>query len=333
MLPERMQVMEIVRPGGPEVLAAADRPLPAVGPTDVLIQVAAAGLNRPDVLQRRGHYPPPAGAPEWPGLEVSGTVAGLGSQVDRFRIGDPVCALLQGGGYAQFAAVDARQVLHIPRGLSMIEAAALPEVSFTVWSNVFERGRLGAHDTLLVHGGSSGIGSFAIQLAGARGHTVFATAGSDEKCRFCERLGAAHAINYKREDFVERIADLTQERGVDVVLDMVGGSYLSRNLLALAEEGRLVVIAAQRGVVGELDLVRMMQRRIVITGSLLRPRSVDFKDRVRQQLEANVWPRLSSGAIRPIVDRVFALSEAAAAHEYMESGTHKGKIVLEVSPP
>lgn len=333
MLPERMKVIEIAQPGGPEVLTAASRPVPAVGPKDVLIQVAAAGVNRPDVLQRRGHYPSPPGAPEWPGLEVAGTIVAVGSEVNRFRIGDAVCALLQGGGYAQFVAVDARQVLPVPNGLSMIEAAALPEVVFTVWSNVFERGRLGTNDTLLVHGGSSGIGTFAIQIATARGHTVFTTAGSPEKCEYCKRLGAAHAIDYKREDFVERIAELTLGRGVDVVLDMVGGSYLPRNLRVLAEEGRLVVIAAQRGVVGELDLLRIMQRRLVVTGSLLRPRSVEFKDQVRQQVEANVWPLLSSGAIKPVIDRVFPLDEAAAAHAYMESGAHKGKIVLTTAEP
>lgn len=333
MLPERMKVIEIAQPGGPEVLTAASRPVPAVGPKDVLIQVAAAGVNRPDVLQRRGHYPSPPGAPEWPGLEVAGTIVAVGSEVNRFRIGDAVCALLQGGGYAQFVAVDARQVLPVPNGLSMIEAAALPEVVFTVWSNVFERGRLGTNDTLLVHGGSSGIGTFAIQIATARGHTVFTTAGSPEKCEYCKRLGAAHAIDYKREDFVERIAELTLGRGVDVVLDMVGGSYLPRNLRVLAEEGRLVVIAAQRGVVGELDLLRIMQRRLVVTGSLLRPRSAEFKDQVRQQVEANVWPLLSSGAIKPVIDRVFPLDEAAAAHAYMESGAHKGKIVLTTAEP
>lgn len=333
MLPERMKVIEIAQPGGPEVLTAASRPVPAVGPKDVLIQVAAAGVNRPDVLQRRGHYPSPPGAPEWPGLEVAGTIVAVGSEVNRFRIGDAVCALLQGGGYAQFVAVDARQVLPVPNGLSMIEAAALPEVVFTVWSNVFERGRLGTNDTLLVHGGSSGIGTFAIQIATARGHTVFTTAGSPEKCEYCKRLGAAHAIDYKREDFVERIAELTLGRGVDVVLDMVGGSYLPRNLRVLAEEGRLVVIAAQRGVVGELDLLRIMQRRLVVTGSLLRPRSAEFKDQVRQQVEANVWPLLSSGAIKPVIDRVFPLDEAAAAHAYMESGAHKGKIVLTTAAP
>lgn len=333
MLPERMKVIEIAQPGGPEVLTAASRPVPAVGPKDVLIQVAAAGVNRPDVLQRRGHYPSPPGAPEWPGLEVAGTIVEVGSEVNRFRIGDAVCALLQGGGYAQFVAVDARQVLPVPNGLSMIEAAALPEVVFTVWSNVFERGRLGTNDTLLVHGGSSGIGTFAIQIATARGHTVFTTAGSPEKCEYCKRLGAAHAIDYKREDFVERIAELTLGRGVDVVLDMVGGSYLPRNLRVLAEEGRLVVIAAQRGVVGELDLLRIMQRRLVVTGSLLRPRSAEFKDQVRQQVEANVWPLLSSGAIKPVIDRVFPLDEAAAAHAYMESGAHKGKIVLTTAEP
>ncbi len=326
-----MKVIDIAQPGGPEVLTLAHRPTPAAGASEVLIRVAAAGLNRPDILQRRGHYPPPTGAPTHPGLEVAGTIEAIGSDVTRFRVGDAVCALLQGGGYAEYAAVDARQVLAVPPGLSMVEAAALPETCFTVWSNVFERGALTGADTLLVHGGASGIGSTAIQIATALGHAVFATAGSEEKCRFCERLGAARAIDYKREDFVERIAAFTEGRGVDVVLDMVGGRYLPRNVQALAIEGRLVVIAAQGGRAGEIDLLQLMQKRLVVTGSLLRPRDAEFKGRIRDALEQNVWPLIESGQFKPIIDRVFPLTEAAAAHAYMESGTHMGKIVLEVA--
>ncbi len=326
-----MKVIDIAQPGGPEVLTLAHRPTPAAGASEVLIRVAAAGLNRPDILQRRGHYPPPPGAPTHPGLEVAGTIEAIGSDVTRFRVGDAVCALLQGGGYAEYAAVDARQVLAVPPGLSMVEAAALPETCFTVWSNVFERGALTGADALLVHGGASGIGSTAIQIATALGHTVFATAGSEEKCRFCERLGAARAIDYKREDFVERIAAFTEGRGVDVVLDMVGGRYLPRNVQALATEGRLVVIAAQGGRAGEIDLLQLMQKRLVVTGSLLRPRDAEFKGRIRDALEQNVWPLIESGQFKPIIDRVFPLTEAAAAHAYMESGTHMGKIVLEVA--
>lgn len=326
-----MKAIDIAQPGGPEVLTLVEQALPTVGATEVLIRVTAAGLNRADVLQRRGRYPPPPGAPTHPGLEVSGHVAAVGSDVTRFKVDDAVCALLQGGGYAEYVAVDERQVLPIPKGVSAVDAAALPEACFTVWSNIIDRGRLSGEDTLLVHGGASGIGTMAIQLATALGHTVFATAGSEEKCRFCERLGATRAIDYRREDFVEAIAALTQGRGADVVLDIVGGSYLERNIRALAEEGRLVVIATQGGTLGELDVLQLMRRRLTVTGSTLRNRSVQFKDRIRRELEERVWPMIESGKIKPIVDRVFPLAEAAAAHAYMESGAHKGKIVLQVS--
>lgn len=326
-----MKAIDIAQPGGPEVLTLVEQALPTVGATEVLIRVTAAGLNRADVLQRRGRYPPPPGAPTHPGLEVSGHVAAVGSDVTRFKVDDAVCALLQGGGYAEYVAVDERQVLPIPKGVSAVDAAALPEACFTVWSNIIDRGCLSGEDTLLVHGGASGIGTMAIQLATALGHTVFATAGSEEKCRFCERLGATRAIDYRREDFVEAIAALTQGRGADVVLDIVGGSYLERNIRALAEEGRLVVIATQGGTLGELDVLQLMRRRLTVTGSTLRNRSVQFKDRIRRELEERVWPMIKSGKIKPIVDRVFPLAEAAAAHAYMESGAHKGKIVLQVS--
>jgi putative PIG3 family NAD(P)H quinone oxidoreductase len=327
---ERMQVVDVPQPGGPEALVLDERPVPEPGRGEVLIEVAAAGLNRADILQRRGFYPSPPGAPSYPGLEVSGAVAALGEDVTEFKVGDMVCALLQGGGYAEYCRVDAGQVLPIPGSLNMVEAAALPEAMFTVWSNVFQFGRLQQGETLLVHGGSSGIGVAAIQLAVARGHTVFATAGSDDKCRFCEGLGARRAIDYKTGDFVAEIAKETAGRGVDVVLDMVGGSYVSRNLQVLASEGRLVMIATQGGAKGEIDVLRMMQQRLVITGSTLRPRSAEFKRSIRDQLLQNVWPLLANGRIRPVVDSVFALAEASRAHARMESGEHKGKIILAV---
>jgi NADPH2:quinone reductase len=320
----------VSKPGGPEALIIAQRPTPTPGESEVLIKVAAAGLNRADVLQRKGHYPSPPGAPAYPGLEVAGVVHGLGSAVCEFKVGDPVCALLQGGGYAEYCTVDEGQVLPVPDSLSLVEAASLPEAYFTVWSNVFGFGRLQPGETLLVHGGSSGIGVAAIQLAKALGHVVFTTAGTDEKRRFCEQLGAKRAINYKTEDFVAAIASETDNKGVNVVLDMVGGSYLAKNLQCLATEGRLVIIATQGGLKGEADLLRIMQRRLVVTGSTLRAREVAFKKQIKGKLLEVVWPLLARGAIRPIVDKVFALENAAGAHAYMESGEHQGKIVLEV---
>jgi NADPH2:quinone reductase len=325
---EHMQVIEVPQPGGPEALVLAERPVPQPARGEVLIEVAAAGLNRADILQRRGFYPSPPGAPSSPGLEVAGTIAGLGANVAEFKVGDAVCALLQGGGYAQYCSVDAGQVLPIPAGLDMVEAASLPEAMFTVWSNVFGSGRLQPGETLLVHGGSSGIGVAAIQLAAALGHTVFATAGSADKCRFCESLGARRAIDYKSEDFVAEIVKETGRRGVDVVLDMVGGSYVPRNLQVLATEGRLVMIATPGGAKGEIDVLRIMQQRLVITGSTLRPRSVEFKRAIRDQLLAKVWPLIAAGRIRPVVDSVFALAQAGQAHARMETSEHKGKIIL-----
>lgn len=325
-----MRIIEVARPGGPEELVLGNAAVPVCGDDEVLIKVAAAGVNRPDILQRRGHYAPPPGAPTNPGLEVAGVIAAVGRNVQRFEVGERVCALLAGGGYSEYCAVHAGQVLPVPGSLSLIEAASLPEVYFTVWSNLYEFGRLQAGQSLLVHGGSSGIGSAAIQLATALGSTVYATVGDDDKGRFCESLGARRAINYNTQDFAVEIASLTDARGVNVVLDMVGGSYLGRNLQALAIEGRLVMIAAQRGTKGEMDLMLVMQRRLSITGSLLRPRSVEFKTRMRDKLLEHVWPLFSAGLVRPVVDRVFALEDASGAHAYMESGAHRGKIVLSV---
>lgn len=326
-----MKIVDVLQPGGPEALVLAQRSTPTPKHSEVLIKVAAAGLNRADVLQRKGHYPPPAGAPAYPGLEAAGVIAAVGSAVTEFKVGDKVCALLQGGGYAEYCTVDEGQVLPVPEALSMIEAASLPEAYFTVWSNVFGFGRLQPGETLLVHGGSSGIGVAAIQLASALGHTVLTTAGSDEKCRFCEQLGAKRAINYQSEDFVEVVAEQTSKKGVDVLLDMVGGSYLARNVASLATDGRLVIIATQGGAKGELDLLRILQRRLIVTGSALRPRDVQFKRAVKAKLLEVVWPLLARGAIKPIVDRVFELANASEAHAYMESGHHRGKIVLEVA--
>ncbi|HEY8538442.1 MAG TPA: NAD(P)H-quinone oxidoreductase [Steroidobacteraceae bacterium] len=324
-----MRVVDVAQPGGPEQLVLTERPLPSSGPHDVLIKVAAAGLNRADILQRRGAYPSPPGAPTNPGLEASGTVEAVGAQVREFKIGDTVCALLQGGGYSEYCAVHEGQVLPIPRGISLVHAAALPEAFFTVWSNVFEFGRLHPGETLLVHGGTSGIGVTAIQLGTALGHTVFATAGSDEKCRACESLGAKLAINYKTQDFVEEVTKATDGRGVNVILDMVGGKYLSRNLQALAVEGRLVMIASQGGTKGELDVLRVMQRRLTVTGSTLRAREVEFKQSIKKKLLDNVWPLLESGRIKPVIDSVYAMKDVAQAHARMESSEHIGKILLE----
>lgn len=330
-LPKTMKVVDVLQPGGPEALVVCDRPVPAPGDKDVLIRVAAAGLNRADILQRRGHYPAPPGAPPNPGLEVAGTVAAVGAAVTECKVGDAVCALLAGGGYAQYCVADEGQVLPIPGSLNMIEAASLPEAYFTVWSNVFEFGRLQPGENLLVHGGSSGIGVAAIQLARALGHVVFATAGSDEKCRYCEQLGAKRAINYKSEDFVAVIRAQTGGKGVNVILDMIGGGYVARNLQALATEGRLVMIATQGGVKGEIDVLRIMQQRLIITGSTLRPRPSAFKRQIADKLAQRVWPLLAAGTLEPIVDKVFPLEQASQAHEHMERGTHKGKIILSIT--
>lgn len=334
-----MKAIEILQFGGPEVLMLCERDKPVPKPGEVLIQVRAAGINRPDVLQRLGHYPVPAGASDLPGLEVAGTIVGIGDGAAleglHLTIGDPVCALLQGGGYAEYCTAPAEQCLPIPAGLSMVEAASLPETFFTVWSNVFDRARLGTHasgrlETLLVQGGTSGIGVTAIQIARARGHRVFATAGSDDKARACEALGAERGINYRSEDFVEIVKGLTEGRGVDVVLDMVAGDYVPRELKALADDGRLVLIALLGGAKAEADLSQILRRRLTITGSTLRPRDVAFKGRIAANLREHVWPMLESGAVKPVVFKSFPLAMAADAHRLMESSAHVGKIVLEV---
>jgi NADPH:quinone reductase len=324
-----MFCIEISSPGGPEVLRAAERPDPVPGAGEILIRVEAAGVNRPDVMQRAGKYPPPPGASDIPGLEVAGTVAALGPGVTGWSVGDRVCALVTGGGYATLCVVPAPQCLPVPASLDSVAASAVPETFFTVWSNVFDRGRLQAGESALFHGGSSGIGTTAIQLAAARGARVFVTAGSDEKCRACEALGAHHAVNYRRDDFVAAIARLTDGRGVDLVLDIVGGSYLSRNLEVLAKDGRLVLIGMMDGEpTAPLDIRRVLGRRLTITGSLLRPRPVAEKGAIADALRREVWPLLERGAVRPVVHRTFPLSEAAAAHRLMESSDHVGKIVL-----
>ena len=323
-----MMVIEISRPGDPDVLVATERPRPEPGAGEVLIKVAAAGVNRPDVFQRRGRYPPPPGASDIPGLEVAGTIERVGDGVHGFAAGETVCALVAGGGYAEYCVAPAPQCLPVPRGLTVVSAAAIPETFFTVWTNVFERGRLQPNETLLVHGGSSGIGTTAIQLARARGSRVFATAGSPEKCAACERLGAERAINYREEDFVAVVRGLSGGGGVDVVLDMVGGDYFARNIDALAVEGRLVEIATLQGVKAELNIQTIMQRRLTITGSTLRARPIADKAAIAQAVHTHVWPLLESGAVTPIVHATFPLRDAAAAHRLMESSAHIGKIVL-----
>ncbi len=323
-----MIAIEIREPGEPDVLVPVERPTPVPGSGDVLIKVAAAGVNRPDVMQRRGKYPPPPGASDIPGLEVAGTVDQIGPDVTGWKIGDAVCALVAGGGYAEYCVAPAPQCLPVPRGLDLVSAAAIPETFFTVWTNVFERGRLDAGESILVHGGSSGIGTTAIQLARARGARVFATAGSPEKCTACEQLGAERAINYKDTDFLEAVRAATGGRGVDVVLDMVGGEYFARNIDALAVEGRLVEIATLRGAKAELTIPTIMQRRLTITGSTLRARSVAEKGAIARAVHTHVWPLLESGAVKPIVYKTFPLQHAADAHRVMEAGIHIGKLVL-----
>nr|WP_110549288.1 NAD(P)H-quinone oxidoreductase [Limimaricola hongkongensis] len=322
-----MRAVEITRPGGPEVLRETTRPRPAPGSGELLIDVAFAGVNRPDALQRAGAYAPPPDASDLPGLEVSGHVAALGAGVTGWSVGDAVCALTPGGGYAGAVATPAAHCLPVPRGMGLKEAACLPETFFTVWSNLFMRGGLKGGERFLVHGGSSGIGTTAIQLARHFGARVFATAGSAEKCAACEGLGAARAINYRDEDFVEV---LRAEGGADVILDMVGGDYVARNLKALADDGRLVQIAFLQGPKMELNLAPLMMRRLTLTGSTLRPQSVAAKAAIAAELRAHVWPLLEAGRIAPVMDSTFPLAEAAAAHARMESSEHIGKIVLEV---
>lgn len=318
--------------GAPEILRLVESDCPAPREGEVLIRVAFAGVNRPDVSQRTGRYPPPPGASPWLGLEVSGTVAAVGAQVSRWRVGDKVCALCNGGGYAQYVAVPAGQVLPVPTGFSMEEAAAIPETFFTVWTNVIDRGGLKSGERFLVHGGSSGIGMAAIQLAKASGATVFTTVGSEEKARAVIAAGADHAINYREKDFQEEIASITGKQGVHLILDMVGGGYVEKNLRSLATGGRLVQIAFLQGAKVELDLTLLMTRRLLFTGSTLRPRSDADKAAIAAALEANVWPLFESGRIRPVLHARFDLSEAGKAHALMEASTHIGKIMLRVDP-
>jgi len=330
-LPDPIQVVEISRPGGPEVLRRATRSLPRPKAGEVLLRVAAAGVNRPDCLQRAGAYPPPPGASDLPGLEVAGTVVECGETVTQWKLGDEVCALTPGGGYAQFCVTPATHCLPLPKGWTPTQAASLPETMFTVWINVFERARLTLGETLLVQGGASGIGVTAIQLARAFGSRVFVTAGSDEKCSACEALGAQRAINYRTQDFVAEMKRLTDGRGADVILDMVAGSYVPRELKCLADDGRLAIIALMGGSTAEVNFSEVMRRRLTLTGSTLRPRSVEFKARVAAALRETVWPLIDAGKIRPVIYKTFPLAEVAAAHVLMESGTHIGKIVLEVA--
>jgi len=334
-----MKVIEIASFGGPDVLRLADRPMPVAGSGEVCIRVTASGVNRPDVLQRGGHYPAPAGASDIPGLEVAGTIAGGDVQAmdsAGLKLGDRVCALVAGGGYAEYCVAPVAQCLPVPKGLTDIEAASLPETFFTVWSNVFDRGQLKASETLLVQGGTSGIGVTAIQLAKAMGAVVVATAGSDDKCDAIRALGADHAINYKTQDFETEVARLTQGRGVDVILDMVAGSYVAREVNCLAEDGRLVIIAVQGGVKSEINAGLVLRKRLTVTGSTLRVRPVAFKQAIAQACLRVVWPLLESGRIKPVIHSVFNAvdtanatgSGASAAHALMESNTHVGKIVL-----
>jgi len=323
-----MKAIQITRPGPPEVLALCERPAPVPQTGEVLIKVAAAGVNRPDVSQRKGTYPMPPGAPDIPGLEIAGTIAALGPGVHDWKIGDTVCALVIGGGYAEYCAAPALQCLPVPRGLSLIEAASLPETFFTVWSNVFDRARLAPGETLLVQGGSSGIGVTAIQVAKAFGHKVFVTAGSDEKCHACAALGADRAINYHTEDFAAVVKQATDGRGVDVIIDMVGGDYLDRELACLADDGRIVIIGMLGGAQSTIQLNDILRRRLTVTGSTLRPRPVEFKGAIAANLRTKVWPLIESGRIRPVIHRTFPLAQAAQAHALMESSAHVGKIVL-----
>jgi NADPH:quinone reductase len=324
-LPKLMRAVEIDN----GKLSLCDRPVPIPGQGEVLIKVEAAGINRPDVIQRQGHYPPPPGASDIPGLEVAGTIVAMDGNTG-LLLNDQVCALVTGGGYAEYCIAQSVLCLPIPAALTTTEAAGIPEAFFTVWSNVFDRGRLEQGETLLVHGGTSGIGTTAIQCAKAFGSKIIVTAGSEKKCRFCLDLGADAAINYQSQDFVAEIARLTQGAGVQMVLDMIGGAYLPRNLKCLAEEGRLVQIAVQQGAKAEINLWTLMQKRITLTGSTLRAREIAFKAEIAKKLNQNVWPLLSSGAITPVIDSVYPLAEAANAHERMESGGHMGKIILKM---
>ena len=329
-IPKLMQAIEISAPGGPEVLRLVERPVPEPGPDEVLIRVAAAGVNRPDILQRLGAYPPPPGASDIPGLEIAGTVVAAGAGAD-VLIARRMCALVAGGGYAEYCVAPAGTCLPVPEVLKMTEAAAMPETLFTVWINLFERGFAADGDTVLVHGGTSGIGTMAIKLGKLFGLKVIVTCGRDDKCAAALAIGATHAINYKAKDFVAEVNQLTGGKGVDVALDMVGGDYVPRNLQCLADDGRHVSIAFQRGPIAEVPIVEIMRRRLTLTGSTLRPRDVRFKTMVADELAKTVWPYVEGNRLKPVIDKIFPLAEAAAAHARMESGEHVGKIVLKVT--
>jgi NADPH2:quinone reductase len=327
-----VKAIEIAAPGKPEVLRLTERPMPAAGPGEVLIRVAASGINRPDVLQRKGLYPVPPGASDIPGLEVAGSIVEGDAEAMRaagFAVGDRVCALVAGGGYAEYCVAPVGQCLPSPARLSDVEAASLPETFFTVWSNVFDRGRLQPGETLLIQGGSSGIGVTAIQMAKAHGATVIVTVGSDEKAAACKALGADHAINYKTQDFVDEVKRITEKAGVNVILDMVAGSYLEREIRCLAPDGRLVIIAVQGGTDAKVDAGLVLRNRLTVTGSTLRPRSVDFKSAIAAALKRTVWPWLESGSVQPVIHEVFPAAEAARAHALMETNAHIGKLVLQ----
>lgn len=325
-----MRAIEITQPGSPDVLKICERPMPELKPGEVMIKVHAAGVNRPDVVQRTGHYPVPPGASDLPGLEVAGEIVGGDLTDSDLNMGAMVCALVQGGGYAEYCAAPLAQCLPIPKGLSAVEAASLPETYFTVWSNVFDRVKLSGGETFLVQGGTSGIGVTAIQIAAAFGHRVFATAGTDDKCRTCEALGAERGINYRTEDFVEVVKEATGGKGVDVILDMVGGDYVGREINCLADDGRLAVIALLGGMKATIDLGQLLRRRLTITGSTLRPRSIAFKAAIVANLRQHIWPLLESGKVKPVIYQTFALEHAAQAHILMESSKHIGKIMLQV---
>ena len=327
-IPQSMNYIQIEKHGDPEVLKLHSMPVPEPGPGEVLIKVAAAGVNRPDVMQRKGLYPPPPGATDIPGLEVSGTVVSVGQNVSKPPINSEVCALVTCGGYAEYCLAAALICLPLPEKISLVNAAGIPETFFTVWTNVFKRGQLKAGESLLVHGGSSGIGTTAIQLGKAFGATVYTTAGTSDKCEFCNNLGADAAINYREQDFSEEIKRLTEGKGVNVILDMVGGPYFPKNIGLLADEGRLVQIALMQGSKAEVDFRSLLLKRVTLTGSTLRPRSVEEKTKIAHALQKNVWPLLESGAIRPIIHEIFPLKQASEAHRLMESSAHIGKILL-----
>lgn len=329
-IPEQMTAIDIETPGGPEVLQPVTRDVPIPGSGEVLVKAAAAGVNRPDIVQRRGIYPPPPGAPTIPGLEIAGEIIALGAGVDDAVMGQKVCALVAGGGYAEYCTAPIVQCLSVPEGLSLQEAAALPETLFTIWHNLFERAYAREGETLLVHGGTSGIGSMAIMLGKLSGLTVIVTCGSDAKCEAAKQIGAAHAINYKSQDFVEEVKRLTDGAGVEIVIDMVAGDYVARNLQCLKDDGRHVTIAVQGGLEATINMAQVMSRRLALTGSMLRARSVEFKGRLADEIQRIAWPFVEQGKLRPVMDQSFPLAEAAAAHARMEAGDHIGKIILEI---